>query len=187
MDRRTAIKYTSLMTGVTLSSAFVTGFLSGCKPSKEEIIYKPLLLDEDQFIMLKNLSNVIIPTTDTPGAVELGVPELLETIIAKCYTEKDQKKIVNDLSLIAEILNDPIIFNEQKVEHQKKKVKDLEEGLAGKYSAIKPAYHSLKGSIAASFLSTEYVGKNLLEYLPVPGQYEGCIPLSSTSGKAYTI
>lgn len=186
MDRRTAIKYTSLMTGMTLSTAFVTGFLSGCKSPPKGQPYTPSLLTEDHFLLLKNLSNAIIPSTDTPGAVEQGVPELLETIAAKCYTTTNQKKFINNLELISEILNNPINFNDQEWTDQQKTIASLEEGMNGRYSGIKTAYQNLKGSIASAYLSTEYVGKNMLEYLPVPGQYEPCISLSSTNGKAYT-
>ena len=186
MDRRTAIKYTSLMTGVTISSAFVSGFLSGCKTPATNTFYTPSLLEEEQYEFLKSLCNIIIPATDTPGALDQGVPELLETIAAKCYTDTNQKKFINNIQLIAEILDEPSKFKDKSLEDQQKGIAALENELHGRYSSIKTAYLDLKGSIAAAYLSTEYVGKNLLEYLPVPGEYQPCIPLSSTSGKAYT-
>lgn len=186
MDRRSAIKCTSLMAGMAVSSAFVSGFLTGCKPEKRELPYKPTLLNEDQYLFLQKLSNIIIPTTDTPGALELGVPETIETIVAKCYSERNQKLYVNNLEQIGTALGGILDFNNLSLDEQSKKIMALEKGLKDQYSAVSPAYKELKGSIAASFLNTEYVGKNMLEYLPVPGEYQPCIPLSSTSGKAYT-
>lgn len=186
MDRRTALKYTSLMTGVTLSSAFVTGFLSGCKPEITGTTYVPGLLNSAQYQFLESFTNILIPSTDSPGAVELGVPELLENIASKCYSVDQQQNFKQNVGNLMAALGPDKSFTSLDIVDQQKAVKELEEGINGPFSNLKDSYQGLKGSIASAYLSTEYVGTELLEYLPVPGAYEPCIPLSSTNGKAYT-
>jgi len=51
-----------------------------------------------------------------------------------------------------------------------------------------PAHQSLmtiKQQTVAYYLSTEEVSKNFLNYLPVPGEYEGCITTESVGHKAW--
>ena len=39
-----------------------------------------------------------------------------------------------------------------------------------------------------SFKINEYVAKNLLSYIPIPGDYKGCVDLEETTGgKAWTL
>ncbi len=176
MDRRSAIKYTSL-TGVGISSAFITGLISGCKPEASGVNYKPILLDQEKFVFLKNLSEVLIPQTDTPGAIELELAEWIDTIVKKCYTEEDQKQFSTNLDYIKSFC-----------EGEASEVSILTlENVLGDNASLMDAYHSIKSTIATAYIATEYVGTKLLNYLPVPGEYEACIPLSKTNGKAWTI
>jgi hypothetical protein len=174
------------MTGVSLSSAFVPGFLSGCTPEKTGTVYTPGLLNKDQYQFLQSISDILIPPTETPGAVELGVPELLETIAYKCYTKDQQQHFKQYIQHIMVALGTNKSFISLDLSSQQEAVKEFEEGLHSSFSNLKDSYMEIKGSIASAYLNTKYVGTELLEYLPVPGPYEPCIPISKTNGKAYT-
>lgn len=184
MKRRTVLKYTTLLTGVTLSGAFITGFLSGCQPEKTGTEYQPIILSEEKYRLLKQLTDVLLPETDTPGAVELGVPELLETIVGRCYTSEDQNVFDNQLASIYKALGEDEFMNSSS-EDQLLLVHEMEKELDTK-NELNNAYQSIKSNIITCYLGTEYVGTNLLNYLPVPGEYEPCIPASSLDGKAWT-
>ena len=184
MKRRTALKYTTLLTGVTLSGAFVTGYLSGCQPDKTGSAYQPILLSEDRYQFLQQLTDVLLPETDTPGALELGVPELLESIVGKCYTSQDQKLFEDQLDLLFRTLGENK-FMDSDSEQKLSLVHQIEQE-ASNNSELENAYQNIKSKIITCYLGTEYVGTNLLNYLPVPGEYEPCIPSSSLDGKAWT-
>lgn len=181
MDRRSALKQAMLLTGATFSTAFVTGFFSGCKPETVGSTYQSIFFDQDKFQFLSNLADVIIPETDTPGALKLGVPEWIDTMIKKAYTPENQNHFNENFQLVYNAFNQG-----GSVDQLKDNIKELEASKedGGKLTS---AFKNLKGMIAAGYLGTEYVGKNLLNYLPVPGEFESCIPLSSTNGKAWTI
>ncbi len=184
MKRRTALKYTTLLTGVTLSGAFVTGYLSGCQPDKTGPEYQPILLSKERYQFLQQLTDVLLPETDTPGAVEFGVPELLESIAGKCYTSQDQKSFEDQLTLLYQTLEGNE-FVESNADKKQTLVHQMEKE-ASNNSELNNAYQSIKSKIITCYLGTEYVGTNLLNYLPVPGEYEPCIPASSLDGKAWT-
>ena len=187
MDRRTAIKYTTLLTGATLSTTFMSGFLSGCKPDNPGNHYQPLHLSKEEYDFLSSLTDTLLPATNTPGAVELGVPETLESIVAKCYDDKEQEVFSQRLQLINTRLTSTISgdFAALSGKERLQRVHTLETSLEDD-SDIEKAYHEIKANVVSCYLSTEYVGTNLLEYLPVPGEYQPCIPTSELNGKAWT-
>ncbi len=172
MDRRTAIKRTAVA-GLGLSSAFISGVLSGCKPEQIGNGYQPLFFDRNKFKFLQDLSEILIPATETPGAVELGLAEWIDTIIKKCYTEENQK-------IAADLLDQ--VYDTFGGSATSKQVEETENS-----TPIDQSYQQVKQTIGSAYLATEYVGTELLNYLPIPGDYEACIPLSQTNGKAWTI
>jgi hypothetical protein len=39
-------------------------------------------------------------------------------------------------------------------------------------------YRDLKSAVLYAYFSSEEIGKNVLSYDPIPGEYRGCMPLS---------
>ena len=173
MDRRSAIKNTTALAGLGFSSAFISGVLTGCKPDSIGTGYEPIFFDREKFEFLQSLSEVLIPETDTPGAIELGLAEWIDTIVSKCYTDDNQKTTSSMLDAV---------FNSFQGKATVKKVEDIEAT-----EPIDANYQHTKRAIGTAYIATEYVGKELLNYLPIPGAYEACIPISETNGKAWTI
>ncbi|MDH3649685.1 MAG: gluconate 2-dehydrogenase subunit 3 family protein [Saprospiraceae bacterium] len=173
MDRRSAIKRTTALTGIGLSSVFISGVLTGCKPESIGSGYTTLIIDQNKFQFLQALSDVMIPKTETPGAVELGVPEWIDTIVAKCYPENYQKQMMAALDTVHELMNGKATADQ---------IASVEKG-----DPVDASFQQVKRTIGSAYLATEYVGKELLSYLPIPGAYEACIPISETNGKAWTI
>jgi hypothetical protein len=48
----------------------------------EEVPYKPIFFTPTQFQLVSRLADLIIPTTDTPGAVGAGVPSYIDLIVS---------------------------------------------------------------------------------------------------------
>ena len=165
------------MAGIGISSTFLAGLISGCKPETTGINYRAIMLDQENFTFLRNLTEALIPQSDTPGAIELGLAEWIDTIVKKCYTENDQKQFLSNLIAVNAALNGKT---------SKSSLSSLESSLTNTES-LKDAYQSIKSMVATAYLANEYVGTKLLNYLPVPGEYVACIPISKTNGKAWTI
>jgi len=46
----------------------------------------------------------------------------------------------------------------------------------------------LRSMTITAFKTNEYIGENILAYVPIPGQQKGCIDLmEATGGKAYSL
>ena len=175
MKRRSALKFTSALVGAGLSASFVAGVLSGCAPAKSGTSYTPIFFEPDKFEFLNALAEVLIPSDDTPGASELELAQWIDTIVKECYTEEQQKSVSKHLNVVYNALSgDANMISLQSLES----TNDQDTS---------NAYTSTKSIVATAYLSQEYVGTKLLNYLPVPGIYDACIPISETNGKAWTI
>jgi hypothetical protein len=86
--------------GGTLSAPALTGILNGCTTKKAEQAATGSTLQfltAEQDRMVSELSEIIIPTTNTPGAKAAKVNEFIDTMLADCYEEKDQKSFIKGL------------------------------------------------------------------------------------------
>ena len=55
-------------------------------------------------------------------------------------------------------------------------------------SAAAEFAEQLRSFTISAFKTSEYIGENVMAYLPVPGQYKGCVSLDeATGGKAWSL
>src|SRR5580693_9565033 len=82
-------------------SSELTPAQSGVDASKDLSApgWKPLFLDEHQNETLIALSDLIIPTTDTPGAKEALVNRYIDLVLA-ADTHENQKAFLNNLGYL---------------------------------------------------------------------------------------
>lgn len=201
MDRRAILKYTAYVTGYAITAPLTSAFLSGCKAEPATPDYMPSFLSEDTYLNLKAVVDTMLPKTDTPGALEVGVPEFIDLVLDKYTEEEDRQKMVDGFqswlssiqdseskpyhSLSAEdqlrllnVLDKESIATAESLEEQDLDKDELEEK--------QPWWLDLKSLAINSYFASEKVGTEVLAYDPVPGPYQGCIPFSDV-GKAWSL
>src|SRR6478735_3660176 len=57
-------------------------------------------LDGTQLALVRDLSDVIMPRTDTPGALDAGVPDFIERILAWWDTTEERDRCLRALAAI---------------------------------------------------------------------------------------
>jgi hypothetical protein len=77
MDRREFVKQLSAGMGAALTPGVLAAILSGCEAESEA----SHLLTARELDVLGSLTEAIIPTTDTPGARDAGVPQYIEMML----------------------------------------------------------------------------------------------------------
>ncbi len=88
MNRRDAISRLGVLVGGTLSASTLSGLLAGCStPSSES--YSLQFLTAEQFSLVGRIADIIIPPTDTPGAVAAGVHRFIDNMLANYYPAND--------------------------------------------------------------------------------------------------
>ena len=101
MDRREAIKRTSVMLGFALSAPAILGVLNGCKAAPD-LAFKPVFFTPEQAATLSELTEIILPKTDTPGAKDVGVPGFIDRMLKEVYSHEQQQRFLSDLAAFEE-------------------------------------------------------------------------------------
>ena len=215
MDRRIALKNMGLAFGYTVATPTLIGLMQSCQDEKS-LNWTPSFFTKDQALALTQLVDIILPKTDTPSASEVNVDVFIDRFANEVMDEETQgfmlmafdvfnnnaltssgKEEVADLStedLEAALakalkvsteeqkLNDEII--EKYIEAKKKGENiDLNENIANSAFAT-----NLRNMTIWAYKTSEYIGEEVLAYLPVPGEYIPCGDLEElTGGKAWSI
>lgn len=79
IDRREFVRRLSAGMGAALTPGMLAAIVSGCEAQTES----SGLLARDELQVLESLAEAIIPTTDTPGAIDAGVPQYIEMMLAE--------------------------------------------------------------------------------------------------------
>jgi len=194
MDRRNALKKTGLLAGVTMAMPGILSLLQSCK-KEDRINWKPLFFKENEAQTIASLVDMILPRTDTPGALDVKVDVFIDKVIAKSYDEEGQKSFRAQLAAFNEKCekNFGAVFNNLSEDKRIDFLK-AEEKSSGKFNkgvwglAVgeqEPIgfYRSLKATAIWAYLTSEEIGEKVLSYDPIPGKFEACIPVSDVGNK----
>mgnify|MGYP006175875439 CR=1 FL=1 len=96
MNRREALSSVALLLGGTIIGS--SAFLSGCKANPDAAAG---VLSAADMSLLNDIAEIIIPTTNTPGAKAAKVGEFMGVIVTDCYDAKDQKVFKDGLAAFA--------------------------------------------------------------------------------------
>lgn len=96
MNRREALNMVALLMGGTVVGG--TAFLEGCKTSDKNAAGIPF--SKETIALLDEISEIIIPTTDTPGAKAAQVGAFMNVMVQDCYEENDQKIFIDGIKAI---------------------------------------------------------------------------------------
>jgi hypothetical protein len=179
MNRREALKRTAVITGIAISGSTAISLLQSCQGERNRS-WKPVFFTKEESVLVSAICNVLIPKTETPGAIELHLPQFLDVMINDCLpdAEKVFRKPFNEFS--ESVINEfSKSFEKCNSEDQCKIVEDLEEKSESDETDKYVFYHIIKDLTQFGYLSSEYVMKNLLDYQPIPVDFKGCIDVNS--------
>lgn len=190
MKRRDALARVALLMGGTLTAPTLIAFLDGCKTSNETANAANFTFSADQLSMVSEIAEIIIPKTDTPGAKDAKVGEFIQLMLKDCYYPKDQKSFMDGLSKLEEkdfmkgtpeaqtallTTAETDAGNELKrIGDERKKAKDA--GQTFEEPGV-PFFRLMKELTLLGYFTSEQGAQQALEYVPVPGRYDGCIDL----------
>jgi len=192
MKRRAILKYTALATGAAIAAPLMTTLLSGCQTDAVAKLpdYKPGFFNDTEFTILKKMVDLILPKTDSPSATEVGVQNIIDTMVGKVYENEEkgayQKAFRGLLTYLNKDEKDTTFKNVIK-NLSLEKLQEINDTKDENLKAVKDSFLHLKQQTVAYYLSTEEIGKNYLNYLPVPGEYQSCIQLADVGGKAWAL
>lgn len=136
-------------------------------------------LSAAQLTFLTAVVDTIIPTTDTPGAVDAGVPATLAALYADWGNAEFRRYWSGGLDALAKTL---VALGGQDFARMNA---NQREALLGKYDADvfegkvdDPFYKDMKATTATAYYMSEPGATEELIYEAVPGEWKGCVPFS---------
>ena len=132
-------------------------------------------------------SDLIIPTTDTPGAVEAGVVEYIELMVSEWYDAGERERFMRGLAHLDEHTESTtgVRFAYAGEEHQTAILKGMEaEGRAlmdADLDAPESFFHQARGLVLHGYYTSEIGMKQELLWQETPGRFEGCVDLADVT------
>ena len=96
MNRREAIQRVALLTGGALSAPALLAVLNGYAKAPGPD-WKPAVLGHDEFAVVVRIVDIMLPRTDLPGALDVGVPAFIDSILTDVYTPADREHYLEGL------------------------------------------------------------------------------------------
>lgn len=190
MNRREWLKRMStLAAGVVAAPSLLAVFdayAASQKPGAAPRFFTPA-----QGSVMVPVIDMIIPRTDTPGAVDAGVPLFIDQMFKDVYTQADQQRYLTALAGFDRAGGKPFL---QLDEAQRKALVTKLHGDAlaiPEGSVISPAADFVlmtKKLTMLGFFMSEPGCTQVLQYVAVPAGYEADIPLSKAgNGRAWAV
>jgi gluconate 2-dehydrogenase gamma chain len=184
LSRREALKTSSLMLGYALTASAAAAVLNGCKADKTPE-WMPSNMSIDQSKLIAEVAEMIIPTTDVPGAKAALVDRFIDSMF-EAYPEEERNMFLQGLSLFdtkSQELNQKSFMDSD--EAGRKAV--LDNMVAESKSSDAPhIFDMVKEMTVLGYCTSEIGATELLNYDPIPGPFVGCVDFS-TVGATWAI
>ena len=178
MNRRDAIQRTLTLMGGLISAPTLAAMLDKPNSAAERAAalkeFTPRIAS-----LLAEIVETIIPTTKTPGAKAAGVHQFIPMMLADCYPDRERKTAlagITEIDLLSQQAYDKSFIEITQAQRNEVFKKFEDAAFANKTKERHP-YFILKDLTLLGYFTSEIGATQALEYVAVPGRYEGCVPL----------
>jgi hypothetical protein len=190
MNRREWLKSMStLAVGALVGPSLLVVFDAHAASQKPDA--KPQFFKPAQYSLVAAVSEIVIPRTDTPGAIDAGVPLFIDQLFQAVYAKADQSRYLDAMAAFDKARGKPFLQLDDA--QRKALVTRLHtEALAAPRGAkLAPAADfvlmSKKLTMLGFFLSQPGCTQ-VLQYDPVPAAWKADIPLAQAgNGRAWAV
>jgi hypothetical protein len=206
MHRREALLRVAALMGSSLSAPTLAALVTACdkKADNKQGENAKAKFSPDTERLVDEAAETILPATSTPGAKAAGVGPWIVMMMNECYPERDRAHFIAGINSLdgsaetaykksflecsaaerTEVLKKVEI---EAADHRKKqqeeadalKKKDPNYYAANDFSErpLGHYFHTLKELTMLGYFTSEPGSTQALDYVPVPGRYEGCIDM----------
>jgi len=171
--------------GVSIPLSQLEILASSFAAIKDEI--KPQFLESKDFILLTQIADLVIPRTDTPGAIDAGVHGFIDMMLSQWASSETQSKYLAGFNYINKEAK--LSFGANFIECTKgQKISILKRLDIRKESAKdqrQAFFVELKWFVVTGYYSSKEGASIELNYDRMPGRYQGCLPFDE-QGKAWS-
>ena len=183
-SRRSLLKNLLIVTGGVL-------VLPACvqdNKSKSGILLKNMEVSANEEALLAEISETILPATDTPGAKDLYAHLFALKMIDDLSKKEDQQQFLRGLreidGLSKKRFNTP--FAKATPEQRETLLKAIDTD-AQMGEDVKAFYKKLKGLTVQAYVTSKFYLTEVQPYKLSPGFFKGCEPVKPSNQKAYKV
>ncbi len=189
LKRREILKRAAWLLGGAVSAPAAMAILQGCS-AKEAVpgaaAFVPKTLRADVFALVSEIAEIMIPRTDTSGAKDAGVPAFIDQVLGAVYDKDAQERFASGATefLAGAQAHGGKPFLEQDPQARNAFVKQsLERALEA--GGPKPFILMTRELTLLGFFTSEVGINENFEYVAVPGEFHGCVPVSQLKKPVY--
>jgi hypothetical protein len=185
VNRREAIQTIGLLLGAAVTPSVARAFDAGYAPP----LTGPLrTLTPDEAELVATLGELIIPTTDTPGARDAGIAFFIDSLMTDVFGEEERKRFragLADVDTRAKTAGASAFV--QLAAHGQS---DLLTAMSAELKATadrngpRPFFSWMKELTLLGYYTSEIGATKELKTVMIPGRYDGDVPYSQV-GRAY--
>lgn len=217
MKRRSALKNMGMVFGYAAATPTLLSVLQSCKEKPPYAEWIPSFFNKDKGYALAQMVDVILPKTDTPSATEVNVHTFIDAFanevlpveqqaFTKMLMDKFMNKVLSESGKESLLDLEGADFEPALKKYLAKRTdadEEAQEEAMGKYMEAMMAGEeadldedvacyafagNVRGMSIWAYKSSEYVGEEVLAYLPIPGEYVACGDVDElTGGKAWSL
>ncbi len=156
--------------------------------NKPAIAYKHLSIDGNQEKLISEVSETIIPATDTPGAKDTYTHLFVLKMLDDCYNKDEQQQFIKGMKEFEKLSQkkfdksfvDCNMLQREELVRNNINSKNVSEDISAFFKIMKKL--TVQG-----YMTSKYYLNNIQVYKLVPGKYYGCIPVTSLNQKGISI
>jgi hypothetical protein len=144
---------------------------------------RPEWLSPDELALTSVLADLIIPQTDTPGALAAGAPRTVDHLLAVCTPAPAQAAFRSGLARIDAVAKAQAghRFTGLPPTRQIALLHALDSGATPFTADDMRFFRQLKGYVAFAYYTSEPGATQELAYLPIPGGYKGKVKVTPST------
>ncbi len=195
LRRRELLKISAALLGTGVSASLSRAVLAGA-----DVVSGAASANfaEAERLAVELLCDMIIPTTDTPGALQAGVPDFIALIVFDWYTESEREAFFTGLqALDAHCLTGEQVAFHQASESTRGAALREQEQVGGGFKSPPnlfggfwdgpelPFFKRIKELVVLGYYTSEVGATQELIYMPIPGEFKGDVDFAEV-GRQWT-
>jgi hypothetical protein len=173
--RRAALRRLAALCGLALGGDVLAAVGAASRPDAA-----PGLLAPHELALTAVLAELIIPQTDTPGALAVGAHRTVDHLLKACASADEQAAFRAGLARVDAVAQAQagLPFARLAAARQTALLRQLDGGAAPFTADDTRFFRRLKSQVAFAYYTSEAGATRELAYLPVPGGYTGHVALT---------
>lgn len=183
--RREVLQRAAWLLGGALSAPAALAILQGCSARDTAATdWQPRFFQGDEAKVIGAIADIIIPHTDTSGALDANVPAFIDSMMADVYAPDAQQRFRQGCAAFAAPAGGKRFFDLDRAA-QTNTVKQALEAAVAADQQPRPFIMVARELTLLGFYTSKVGITENMEYQPVPTAYHGCVPISQMKKPVY--